>query len=143
MKAPVSRRRSGWPALPTRTMDLLGIAADGNLYVWEAAAEVQPLVRLPQDRDGHIVSGHYVPERRGKAVTAHLSNGAAGGWIVVQYMCGGVPQTMMLRSHVESMLLGAKVPDPKQEASILDMLRQMHADQVASQTAPHRKRGKA
>jgi hypothetical protein len=143
MKAPVSRRRGKRPALAIRNMDLLGVGKDGNLYVWETAADVQPLDRLPKDADGHIISGHYVIERYGKAVTAHLGNSAKAGWVVVQYMCGGVRDAVMPRSHAEDMLLGRKVPDPVKEAEILHMLQKMNEDLTARQTAPHRKRGKA
>jgi len=120
-------------------MDLLGLGTDGNLYLWSEAAQVQPMDHLPLHGPGRIKSGHYVIARGTKAVTVHLSNAAKPGDVVVQYMCSDL-QFVLTIKVVEPMLLGQVVPDPKQEAKILDMLQQLLADQVARKTAPHRRR---
>lgn len=143
MKAPVSRCRRSRPTLPTRTMDLLGVGDDGNLYVWSAGAEVQPLDRFPLHENGNIVSGHYVIDRDGKAITAHIGQSVSAKWVVVQYMCGGLPTATVPRKYVEPDLLGRYVPDPKHTAEIVATLQRMTADVEARQTAPHRKRGRA
>ncbi len=89
MAQPKNRCRRKLPAFPTRTMDLLGIGKDGQLYVWDEAQQVQPVSTFER-RGSMIVSGHYVVEHGGKAVTVHCGN-LVDGRVSVQFMCGGLP----------------------------------------------------
>ena len=104
MAPPVSRCRRKLPAPSPLTMDLLGIGKDGHLYLWEAAQQVLPISRF--ERSGsRIVSGHYVIESDGAAVTVHCGN-PVDGRVSVQFMCGGAPTLYLERKRVETMLVG-------------------------------------
>lgn len=142
MTAPRNRRRGGWPVLPTRTMDLLGIGKDGNLYLWHKAALAQPLDRFPM-QGTYIINSHYVIERRGKAITAHISSTGQAGKVELQYMCGGLPTITVGRRGVEQSLLNRYMPDEKEAAEISKALRRLLDDETARQTAPHLRWGKA
>ena len=139
MAQPKNRCRRKLPAFPTRTMDLLGIGKDGQLYVWDEAQQVQPVSTFER-RGSMIVSGHYVVEHGGKAVTVHCGN-LVDGRVSVQFMCGGLPDRYLDRKAAESTLLGRVIPDPVQAAAITEGLRRLTEQVIAKQTAPHRKRG--
>ncbi len=139
MAQPKNRCRHKLPAFPTRTMDLLGIGQGGQLYLWDAAAQVQPLSAFPR-RGSMIVSGHYVLEEAGKAVTVHCGN-MTDGSVSVQWMCSERPTLSFPRKVIEPLLLGKVIQDPAKEAEILRLLRELNKDLQARQTAPHRKRG--
>jgi len=139
MAQPKNRcRRKLPPALP-RTMDLLGIGKGAELYLWDAAAQVQPVSTFER-RGSMIVSGHYVVEHGGKAVTVHCGN-LVDGRVSVQFMCGGLPDRYLDRKAAEAILLGRVIPDPVQAAAITEGLRRLNEQVIARQTAPHRKRG--
>ena len=137
----ISRCQLRAPVPTVRIMDLHGIGADGNLYLWTAAARVQPMSRFPRTTHG-IVSGHYIILRGRAAVTVHCSN-ASKGWIVVQYMCGGAPTVTLPVKPLADALLGMVIPDPGESALITAALQRLTQDAVARQTAPHRRRGAA
>ena len=139
MAPPVSRCRRKLPPSPARTMDLLGIGKDGQLYLWEAAQQVQPISRFERSGSG-IKCGHYVIEYDRAAVTVHCGN-LVDGRVVVQFMCGGERTVYLERKYVEAMLLGKVIPDPVAAAKISDMLRRLTEEAEARQTAPHRRRG--
>jgi len=139
MAQPKNRCRRKLPAFPTRTMDLLGIGKGGQLYLWDAAAQVQPLSAFPR-RGSMIVSGHYVLEEAGKAVTVHCGN-MTDGSVSVQWMCSERPTLSFPRKVIEPLLLGRVIPDPVQAAAITEGLRRLTEQVIARQTAPHRKRG--
>ncbi len=139
MAQPKNRCRRKLPPAAPRTMDLLGIGKDGQLYLWEAAEQVQPVSTF-ESRGSGIVSGHYVIEHGGKAITVHCSN-MADGRVGLLFMCGGLPDIALGRKTVETFLLGRVVPDPVKDAEILRLLRECTDAAIARQTAPHRKRG--
>ncbi len=139
MAQPKNRCRRKLPAFPTRTMDLLGIGKDGQLYLWDAAQQVRPVSTFERSGSG-IVCGHYVVELLGAAITVHCGN-LADGRVSIQYMCGGLETLHLARKFVEPMLLGKVIQDPVKEAEVLRLLRELNKDLQARQTAPHRKRG--
>ncbi len=139
MAQPKNRCRRKLPPAAPRTMDLLGIGKDGQLYLWEAAEQVQPVSTF-EGRGSGIVSGHYVVEHEGHAVAVHCGN-LADGRVSVMFMCGGLPDRYLPRKAVEAILLGRVVPDPVKDAEILRLLRECTDAAIARQTAPHRKRG--
>ncbi len=134
---PRCRRKPPAPAI--RTMDLLGIGKDGQLYLWDAAQQVRPVSTFERSGSG-IVCGHYVIEHLGAAITVHCGN-LTDGRVSIQYMCGGLPDLYMGRKFVEPMLLGKVVKDPVKEAEILRLLRDVSDGLNARHTAPHRRRG--
>ena len=136
----LSRCRRKLPPSPVRTMDLLGIGKDGGLYLRDAAAQVRPISVFKRGGSG-IVSGHYVLEVNGRAITAHCHN-LADGRVAVQFMCGGLPDWYLPRKHVEAMLLGQVIPNPVKAAEILRLLRELSEATEARQTARHLRRGK-
>lgn len=140
MASPVSRCRRKLPTPSLLTMDLLGIGKDGQLYLWEAAQQVQPISRFERSGSG-IVSGHYVIEFDGSAVTVHCGN-LLDGRVSVQFMCGGVRTLNLERKWVEKLLVGKVIPDPVAAAEITDTLRRLTEEAEARQTAPHLRRGK-
>ena len=129
-----SRCRRKFLALEIRTMDLHGIGKDGCLYLWRASADVLPVSRFER-RGGLIVSGHYVIERDGRAVTVHCGN-QTDGRISLQFMCGSGTMALSL-AEVESMLLGRVVPDPVAESEITRKLIEALEMRTRDQTAPH------
>lgn len=135
---PRCRRKPPAPAI--RTMDLLGIGKDGQLYLWDAAQQVQPVSTFERRGTG-IVSGHYVIEHLGTAITVHCGN-LTDGRVSIQYMCGGLECLYLARKHVEPMLLGKVIPDPVQQAGILRMLGELSRGLDAKNSAPHLRRGK-
>ena len=137
-KLPRCRRKQ--PASSPVTMDLLGIGKDGNLYLWEAAAQVQPVSTFKSHGAG-IVSGHYVIEHDGAAITVHCHN-MLDGRVGLQFMCGGLPDWYLPRKDVEAMLIGRVIPDPVKSAEISRLLRELTETLDARNTAPHRRRGK-
>ncbi len=137
-KLPRCRRKAPVPAV--RTMDLLGVGQDGALYLWQAESKVLPVTAF-ESRGAGIVSGHYVVDLKGSAVTVHCGN-TTDGRVSVQYMCGGLETTYLPRKYVEAKLLGKVVKDPEKEAEILRMLQELHKDVNARSTAPHLRRGK-
>ena len=130
-----SRCRRKFPALEIRNMDLHGIGKDGCLYLWRASADVLPVSRFER-RGGLIVSGHYVIERDGRAVTVHCGN-QTDGRISLQFMCGGVGTMALSRADVEGMLLGRVVPDPVAESEITRKLIEALEMRTRDKTAPH------
>ena len=137
-KLPRCRRKL--PPSPARTMDLLGIGKDRQLYLWSAAGQVRPVSTFESHGTG-IVSGHYVIEHDGAAITVHCHN-LADGRVGVQFMCGGLPDWYLPRKYVEPMLLGKVIPDPAKQAEISRLLREITETMDAKQTAPHLRRGK-
>ena len=131
------RRKFREPTL--RIMDLLGVGKDGTLYLWEAAQKVRPISTFERNGSG-IVSGHYVIEHSGAAVTVHCGN-LADGRVSVQFMCGGLETLRLARKFVEAMLLGRVIPDAVKAAEITELLRQAAERLEARQTAPHLRRG--
>ena len=132
------RRKPPAPAL--RTMDLLGVGKDGNLYLWQAASQVLPISSF-ESRGAGIACGKYVMEVRGSAVTVHCSN-MADGTVGLQFMGGGLETLQLTRKAVEPMLLGKVIPDAAKEAKILGMLDELNRALDAKNSAPHLRRGK-
>ena len=137
-KLPRCRRKL--PPSPTRTMDLLGIGKDRQLYLWSAAGQVRPVSSFERSGSG-VVCGHYVVEHNGAAITVHCHN-MADGRVGVQYMCRGLPDLSLPRKYVEEMLLGKVIPDPVKVAEISRLLRELNEAADARRTAPHLRRGK-
>ncbi len=128
------------PAPTLRTMDLLGVGKDGGLYLWQAESQVLPVSSF-ESRGKGIVTGKYVMEVRGSAVTVHCSN-MANGAVGLQFMGGGLETLQLTRKAVEPMLLGKVIPDPAKEAEILRLLDELNKDLDAKNSAPHLRRGK-
>ena len=137
-KLPRCRRKL--PPSPCRIMDLLGLGKDRQLYLWQAATQVRPVSSFEHHGAG-IVSGHYVVEHDGAAITVHCHN-MADGRVGIQYMCGGLPEMSLPRKYVEEMLLGRVIPDPAKAAEISRLLRELNETMDAKQTAPHLRRGR-
>ena len=134
------RCRRKLPPSPVRVMDLLGLSKDRQLYLWQAATQVRPVSTFER-RGAGIVSGHYVVEHDGVAITVHCSN-LADGRVGVQSMCGGLRDWYLARKDAEAMLLGKVIPDPAKAAEISRLLRELNETMDARNTAPHLRRGK-
>lgn len=137
-KLPRCRRKP--PALAVRTMDLLGVGKDGNLYLWQEASQVLPVSSF-ESRGPGIACGKYVLEMKGAAITAHCSN-MANGTVGLQFMGGGLETLQLTRKAVEPMLLGKVIPDAAKEAKILGMLDELNRALDAKNSEPHLRRGK-
>ncbi len=137
-KLPRCRRKP--PAPVVRTMDLLGVGKDGGLYLWQAESQVLPVSSF-ESRGKGIVTGKYVLEVRGSAVTVHCSN-MANGTVGLQFMGGGLETIQLIRKAVEPMLLGKVIPNLAKEAEILRLLDELNKDLDAKNSAPHLRRGR-
>ena len=128
------------PPHPARTTDLIGLTTDGRLVLWQAAAEVRPISAFRTD-GVWIISGHYVIEWKGHAITVHCAN-MTDGSVGVQFMCGALKSLVLERTAVEAMLLGEVIQSEESKAVTRDLLAQLRDWAERSHDAPHLQRGR-
>jgi hypothetical protein len=118
---------------------LIGLTDDGRMVLW-STGDVQPISKFPL-QGSWIVSGHYVIDWKGHAITVHCGNMTDGN-VSLLFMCSGQGTYSVPRAHVEQMLLGRVVPDPEVEAEILLAIEEAREDLRRSRDVPHRQRGR-
>ncbi len=124
-----------------REMELIGVDEDGNMSLWSTGM-VQPVSAFRTCDGGQSIDGgHYVIEWKGHAITVHCGN-RTDGTVSVQFMCSGGVSIAMQRAEVEAMLLGKVIPDPIQQAQIIESFKRLTESLKASRQPPHKQRGR-
>ena len=105
------------PALP-RIIDLYGRTPDGRPMLWKRAVPVDPIAAFACS-GRWIVSGHYVIDHNGDAITVHCAN-ADDGNVSVQFMHNESAPYALPRRTIELMLLGKVAVSEEQQAAVFE-----------------------